>query len=289
MRMARGPPGPPGPRRRPPPSIRGGVVPGFEDDDEEDDYFDPNASPNVPMIDPDNFDMMSVTSRKNRKAAPPNQSQLRADPEMGAGPQAPNSSRASKWRPGFGRNRSSQIMHASIPGLHNDLMDDPLISMSSNRYANVDRAQMHAGSRANSLTTQHLDQLNGPGQMAGMSGPFPRRASQSPGQHPYTPSIRGGNGRPSPPNGMNGRPSPPDGMRAPVPRYPTGHGNAVAPQQVEQRVGVSALQPPKPKNVRSLTGSASNSAGSGDSLHDSTPSAHSSTSSLGPRPPIGVR
>ena len=92
-----------------------------------------------------------------------------------------------------------------------------------------------------------------------------------------------------PPNGMhsNGRPSPP-GMRQPVPRYPPGQGNAVAPQQVEQHAGVSNLYPPKgpvPKNVRSLTGSASASAASGDSQHiDSENSAHSSASSLTPRP-----
>jgi hypothetical protein len=80
-------------------------------------------------------------------------------------------------------------------------------------------------------------------------------------------------------------------VRAPVPRYPPGQGNTVAPQQVEQHAGVSALLPPKGfKNVRSLTGSASASAGSGDSANiDSEPSAHSSQSSLGPRAAIGVR
>ncbi len=91
----------------------------------------------------------------------------------------------------------------------------------------------------------------------GMNG-FPRRSSQSPGTS-TAPSMRGG-GRPSPPNSFpnghpnghtngqgpamaNGhrRPSPSDGVRQPVPRYPPGHGNAVAPQQVEQHVGVSAL------------------------------------------------
>ena len=73
-----------------------------------------------------------------------------------------------------------------------------------------------------------------------------------------------------------------------------GHGNAVAPQQVEQHAGVSNLYPPKiGPQVRSLTGSASASAESGDSgasaQLDSENSAHSSQSSLGPRPPIGVR
>ncbi|KAI0385240.1 ApbA-domain-containing protein [Hypomontagnella monticulosa] len=287
MRMRRGG-GPPvgGGRRRAPPVRNGGGGAMFDDDDEEDDYFDPNPGPVAPMIDPDNFDMMSVTSRKNRSKPPPSQSELRMNPEGPGGPPA----RSSRWRPGFSRNRSSQIMNAA-PGLHDNILDDPLMSFTSNRYGNVDRGQMQAGSRANSLTASHLHDLqNGPG----MSGPYPRRASQSPG-NPYSPSIRGGSGRPSPPNGFggpgpNGRPSPPDGVRQPVPRYPPGQGNMVAPQQVEQRVGVSSLQPPNAKTTRSLTGSASASAGSGESTHlGSEPSAHSSQSSLGPRPPIGVR
>lgn len=77
MRMRRGPPGP-GPRRGPP-SIRPGP---YDDDDEEEDYFDPASTPG-PMIDPDNFDMMSVTSRRNRKAPPPNAAQIRKNPEFG--------------------------------------------------------------------------------------------------------------------------------------------------------------------------------------------------------------
>ncbi|KAI0172505.1 ApbA-domain-containing protein [Hypoxylon sp. FL1284] len=288
MRMRRGGPPPPGPggRRRAPPSVRN--APMFDDDDEEDDYFDPNSAPSVPMINPDNFDMMSVTSRKNRSKPPPSQTELRMNPEGPGGGMGP---RGNRWRPGFGRNRSSQIMNAA-PNLHDNILDDPLMSFTSNRYGNVDRGQMQVGSRANSLTASHLHELqNGPG---GMSGPYPRRASQSPG-NPYSPSIRGVNGRPSPPNGFggpspNGRPSPPDGVRQPVPRYPPGQGNMVAPQQVEQRVGVSTLQPPNAKTTRSLTGSASASAESGESTHlGSEPSAHSSQSSLGPRPPIGVR
>ncbi|KAI2615376.1 ApbA-domain-containing protein [Hypoxylon sp. NC1633] len=288
LRIRRG--GPPPPqmtaRRRAPPVRNGGGA--FDDEDEEDDYFDPN--PIVPMIDPDSFDMMSVTSRKNRSKAPPSQTELRMNPEGPGGPGGGMAPRGNRWRPGFGRNRSSQIMN-SAPGLHDNILDDPLMSFTSNRYGNVDRGQMQAGSRANSLTASHLHELQtGPS----MSGPYPRRASQSPG-NPYSPSIRGGNGRPSPPNGFggpapNGRPSPPDGVRQPVPRYPPGQGNMVAPQQVEQRVGVSSLQPPNPKTTRSLTGSASASAESGESTNlGSEPSAHSSQSSLGPRPPVGVR
>ncbi len=293
MRMRRGPGGMgPGPRRGPPPSVRGD---GFDDDDDDDDFVDP--VPSGPMIDPDNFDMMSVTSRKNRKApsAPNSAAQFRKNPEYENGPPR------SRFRPSFGRNRSSQASQATmagVPVLHENIMDDPLLGFTSNRYGNVDRGAIHAGSRTNSLTAARLDELQysqGPPPM-GINGNGPRRSSQSPG-NPYSPSMRGGpSGRPSPPNGypgphMNGgRPSPPDGMRQPMPRYPPGHGNVVAPQQVEQHAGVSSLHPPMSKSTRSLTGSASASAGSGDSTHlDSEPSAHSSQSSLGPRPPIGVR
>jgi hypothetical protein len=290
MRMRRGPPPP---RRGPPPPMRNGGPGVYDDEDEGEDYFDPASAPPQAMVDPDNFDMMSVTSRKNRKGPGPSAAQFRKNPEHDNHPG--RNGGGGRFRPSYGRNRSSQIQ---APGVNDNILDDPMMGFTSNRYGNVDRGQMHQESRANSLTAARLDELQYGGGAAppgGMNGAFPRRASQSPG-NPYSPSIRGGNGRPSPPFGgmgaaplphPNGRPSPPDGMRQPVPRYPPGHGNAVAPQQVEQQVGVSALQPPKAKNIRSLTGSASASAGSGDST--SEPSANSSQSSLGPRAPIPVR
>ncbi|CAG8983311.1 hypothetical protein HYALB_00007439 [Hymenoscyphus albidus] len=294
MRMRRGGGGgggPRGPHRGPPtPSIRNGGHGGNGgfDDDDDDDYFDPADAPPLPQIDPDNFDMMSVTSRRNRKA--PSAQQIRKNPEFGDVP-TPRG-RGGFMRPGMPRNNrsSARIASAGIPGLHDNLMDDPLMGYSSNRYGLVDRAQIGMESRSNSLTAARLDELQYGGASPG-PGHRPRRASQSPG-HPFNPAMGRGGGRPSPPNGFgNGRPSPPGNMRQPVPRHPPGQGNSVAPQQVEQYAGVSALHPPKgPNNVRSLTGSASASAGSGDSANiDSEPSAHSSQSSLGPRPTIGVR
>lgn len=288
--------------RRPPPTHRGG----FDDDDDDDDYFDPMAArgPPPPQIDPDNFDMMSVTSRRTRKA--PSASQLRKNPEMG-GPTRQSQSFGS-GRPGMNRNRGSTRLIQDVPGLHDSLMNNPLMAYSSNRYGTVDRKMMGDESRTNSLTVARLNELQGAGNNAGMNGAYPtppttRRTSQSPG-NPFSPGGKAAR-RPSPPNDgymppngvqPNGRPSPPGMMRQPVPRYPPGQGNAVAPQQVEQHAGVSNLYPPKgpsSKNVRSLTGSASASAGSGDSgasaQIDSENSAHSSQSSLGPRPPIGVR
>lgn len=289
MRMRRGPPpghhGGPPPRRGPHPMRHSQQV--FDDDDDDDDYFDPAHAPSGPPIDADNFDMMSVTSRKNRKMPGPSPMQVRRNPEAD-GPHRGGGG-GGRFRPNFGRNRSSQIAHMPMP--NDNILEDPLMAYSSNRYGNVDRGTMNAGSRANSLTASRLEDMQfGPGGVPppGMNGAYPRRASQSPG-NPYSPSMRGGSGRPSPPNGfgppMNGRPSPPDGVRQPVPRYPPGQGNSVAPQQVEQHIGVSTLHPPK--NVRSLTGSASASAASGDL--DSDPSANSSQNSLQQRPPIGVR
>lgn len=293
MRMRRGPmgppPGPPGPRRGPPLRMPSAAV--YDDDDEDDDYFDANPGPPVPMIDPDNFDMMSVTSRKNRQhQAKPSAAQFRKNPEIDPAP-----SRTSRFRPSFGRNRSSQIV-SQAPSLHDNILEDPLMGFTSNRYGAVDRSAMQQESRANSITSQRMDDMawgpGAPGGPMGMNGAFPRRASQSPG---YAPSMRGGNGKPSPPNGLGGpvnggRPSPPNGVRQPTPQYPPGHGNAVAPQQVEQHAGVSNLNPSKKgKNVPSLTGSASASAGSGESTSLDTPSAHSSQSSLGAGPTIAAR
>lgn len=293
MRRGRGP----GPRGPPPPPSHMG---GFDEDDDEDDYFDPMASRGPgPMIDPDNFDMMSVTSRRNRKM--PSASQIRKNPEMaamsGMGGMPPPSGRSRNpfARPGMNKNRTSARIMAEVPGLHDSLMNNPLMGYSSNRYGDVDRGTMGAQSRANSLTAARLDEL----QQGGNYGAYPpmsRRTSQSPG-NPLSPGPRPV-GRPSPPNGYppngmapNGRPSPP-GMRQPVPRHPPGHGNAVAPQQVEQHAGVSNLYPPKSRpHVRTLIGtSAGSHSSSGASAQlDSENSAHSSQSSLGPRPPLGVR
>ena len=282
--------------RIPPPSHAGEF-----DEDSGEDFFDPMSSgpPPMPNIDPDNFDMMSVTSRRNRKA--PSASQLRQNPEMGNGP-PPRSRHGNFMRPGANRNRTSARLVSDAPGMHESIMANPLIGYSSDRYGGVDRSAI-GESRTNSLTTARLDELQqGPGYGGGGAyPPMNRRTSASPG-NPLSPRPSIGQ-RVSPngyPNGqmngqMNGRPSPP-AMRQPVPRHPPGHGNAVAPQQVEQHAGVSNLYPPKSgPQVRSLTGSASASAGSGESgdnsghLESSAPSAFSSSSSLPPRPPIGVR
>ena len=315
--------------RRPPPSKRGDVT--LDEDEDDDDFFDPMASraPSMAPIDADNFDMMSVTSRRNRKA--PSQSQIRRNPEnAGRG-----GGYGGGYRPGMNRNRASARLMQDVPGLHDSLMENPLMAYASNRYGTVDRKVMSEESRAGSLTRERLAELQGAGNNVGMNGAYPtppRRTSLSPGD-PFNQGRRT-SGRPSPPgadgymapHGMpmnggmngginggmhagmnggmngapNGRPSPP-GVRQPIPRHPPGQGNAVAPQQVEQRAGVSNSFPLKrlqAPQVRSLTGSASASAESGDSGAsppiDSEASAHSSQSSLAARrlpalPPMSAR
>ncbi|KAK2746518.1 hypothetical protein FQN57_003144 [Myotisia sp. PD_48] len=286
MQMRRGGGG----RRMPPPPSRDGY------DDDDDDYFEPMGPPRGPpgpQIDPDNFDMMSVTSRKNRKG--PSARDFRKNPEMGGGSSRPPSAFSRHF--GGGRHRASSRIVEEIPGLHDSLMNDPMMGYSSNRYGNVDRREMQNESRANSLTASRMNELG--------QGGFPpsRRTSQSPGNPPIS-AGRGGMGRPPPPNdayplpnghGPNGRPSPPGVMRSPVPRHPPGQGNAVVPQQVEQHVGVSnSYSLKRPPNVRNLTGSAiasaNTSAGSGDSLNiESGNSAQSSQSSLTPNHPAVFR
>lgn len=261
------------------------------DDDDDGDYFDPMAvGPVAPMVDPDNFDMMSVTSRRTRKV--PNAQQLR-NGDMGGG--LPSG----RGRNIFGRqkqqSRASTRIMGDMPGLHQDIMSNPMMGYSSNPYGTVDRHTLGAESRSNSLTAERLNEL----QQNGGGFPPGRRASQSPGNALISP--RPGQGR-SPSGGYEGamgpRSSPPGEMRAPMPRHPPGHGNAVAPQQVEQQAGVSnyPLRKAMPAQERSLTGSASASAGSGDSNRsariDMETSGHSSSSSLGPlhgRAPVGVR
>ncbi|EMC94420.1 hypothetical protein BAUCODRAFT_547797 [Baudoinia panamericana UAMH 10762] len=296
-------------RRRGPPPPPQAPRGGYDDDDDEEgaEYFDPMAGPQMPPGEVDNIDMMSVTSRRTRKA--PSASQLRNNPDGMNGP-AMRGGRGGWKRPSV-KNRTSAAMMAQMPNVHEELSNNPLMGYSSDRYGIVDRSNLGVESRSNSLTAERLNELHGPGGFGGPSpGSFPpmnRRGSQSPGnplspgqqRQPFRPSPPNGYGQPPPGPGMmsgpNGRPSPP-GMRQPVPRHPPGHGNHVAPQQIEEQTGVSNLYPPKHDRsgqVRSLTGSASASAGSGDSNRsaplDSEPSAHSSSSSLGPRPAVGVR
>jgi len=258
-----------------------------DEDDEEGDYFDPmaNGVPNAAVLD-DNFDMMSVTSRRNRKTPTSN-------PRF-QGPPRGNGGRALFSRQ---KNRTSATLMQDIPGVMDNIMDNGLMGYSSNRYGSVDRQTIgQESSRQNSLTQQRLEDIP----RGGPYGGFPqRRASQAAGNPmspggpmsaPMRPSPNGmGYGPPNgaqPSNGPNRRPSPPDAMK--MQRLPPGNDPYSMAAQAVSNPNLLKQRP----QVRSLTGSASASIGdtSGASANlDSEPSATSSQSSLGHRPPIGVR
>ncbi|KAJ5733090.1 Dehydrogenase multihelical [Penicillium manginii] len=272
MGMRRGPgpgPGGPGPGRRGPPPPR---APASVFDEEDEDYFDPMDTMAIPHIDPDQVDMMSMTSRRRKG---PSNTQFRKNPEMAAGGPAMHASRpssSSAFGRYFGRKRASDRAMADIPGLHDSLMDNPIWEISllvPTRKADV------TASLPGDPSQEHLV-------LALVALVVPAAMDLEWAAHPLcTTRIL------DPPGGppYNGHPSPPGNMRTPVPRHPSGQG-PVGPQQIEQHYGVSNSFPAKgpPKN-KSLTGSASASAESGDSGAsaniDSEVSAHSSQASLG--------
>lgn len=255
-----------------------------------DGYFNPMSGvPPVPPIDPDSVDMMSITSRRARRH--PSAAQMRRNPELCMNNSRPGSS-FSRYMGGGGRKSASDRIVQEIPSLHDSLLDNPMMSYSSDRFGAVDRRQLNAESRANSLTPSRAGDY--PPSIHGFP-PASRRNSQTTG-NPFGPPPGRGMGRPMPPNDPNlmpangvrrGQPSPPGNMRPPNPRYPSGPGNnsVVGPQQSEQPYGVSNPHHPAKSspNNKSLTGSASASAGSADSGNSANNqrSGHSSQASIG--------
>lgn len=258
-----------------------------EDDGDDDDYISTDMRP-MPQVDPDSIDMLSVTSRRNRKGPAPEKRQLRRDPEAYAN--RPPSS-FSKYFSGNRRKQASERIVEQMPTLHDTLWENPMMTYASNRYGNVDRSELQE-SRANSMTSNYM-----PPSMSR------RPSSHSPGA-PVTPRGMAPPSRPqlTQQDLYNGAPGP-----SPMPR-PSPNMSRVAsangqngsaynlpgtaveqPQQMNgmpAQAGVSSNFPNKPyPNVRSLTGSASASAGSGDSgsgnLDFNENSATSSQISLG--------
>jgi hypothetical protein len=263
----------------------------YGDDEEDDDFYVDSNPPPMPMVDVDNFDMMSVTSRRNRRL-PSASGQRNLGPDVPMQP-PPGRGRHSLFSRS-GRNRASaasaRLMN-DVPGLHDPITDNALMGYSSNRYGTVDRAAMTTTSRANSMTSR-MGAEDGPNYGAGAyppmsngaGGQMPRRMSTSPDDR--RPNGYGPRNGQSPPDhrGYRGGP-PPDGQfRQPFPKQQNGY-----PHQVEQHVSDGVRQPPMMKGVasntvRSTTGSASASldSGSGET------SAYSSSSSLEKRIPETV-
>lgn len=288
-----------------------------DDDDDSGDDFAPQG-PSGPPVDPDNIDMMSVTSRRNRRT--PNAASLKNNPH----PERPmvNSSRSSYGIfGGKGRGnkeRTSARMISDIPSLHQQITDDPLMAYSSNRYGVVDRKALADNSRANSMTGGHMQEgrsdfhgHGGPG-----SGLGPRRSSLNPGEArmnsqrppmpgPFSSAPGGGpyppmsGGRPPMPPNMPPSMSQQGGLttlRQPQPKYPNGHVISHVEQQAQNGVSQNLFKGSN-NAIRSLTGSASASADSGSSgLSGSNEFDHSaynsSSSSVERRNPglaVGVR
>lgn len=270
----------------------------FEDDEDEDDeddvYYDSGPAP--PPVDPDTIDMMSVTSKRNRRV--PSAGNLR---NMDAG-MAPTSrglrSSMANSRPAM-RNRTSARLVSEIPTLHDNILENPLMGYSSNRYGAVDRKMLHESSRANSLSAARLGDIRDDPAFSnlrggGGGGPYPGHGP-APGPRQGVPPPHMRNGTPGPgnyPPDMRGR-GPPQGPppRQAIPRYLPGTGDQPIPGHVDHHsydpVSQSHLNKRPPSNTnRSTTGSASASATSGDSgsgvsaLNDSGHSAYSSSSSL---------
>jgi Ketopantoate reductase PanE/ApbA C terminal len=216
------------PQQRPPPA-------GPYDGEDEGDYFDPMGGPagpggsGGPIM--EDVDMLSLTSR-HRKMPSGSFNQ--------AGMHGRNRSNVFA-----GKNRSTNRVMNEMPSPRDQILNNPtMMSLSSNRYGTVDRGMMEVESRHGSLTNERMADLSRA--HGGGVYPPPRRTSASPGN-----ALHGPGPRPSPPIGYpNRQPPGPNGlmhpsgsapvnMRQPLPRQPQGHGNAVAPQQVEQHVGVS--------------------------------------------------
>lgn len=291
----------------------------YDDDDDDDIYVE--APPPVPPIDPDNFDMMSVTSRRTRRL--PSTGNLRAAGiDQAAIPPTPNRTRHSvgQQRPSPRSRVTGRLMN-DVPGLHDPLADNPLMAYSSNRYGSVDRKMLSDSSRANSLTAQRMDDVTGMSVRGGGGGgaypPHPgqmpppnnRRTSTSPGDmrsNGYGPrpgypadqrNYRGTSGQHlngHMPNGNFPNGHPPGGqmpngqLRQPTPRYPEGQGLPQQVGQISDGVSQTNLLKGSPNNRdRSTTGSASASADSSGASGET--SAASSSSSLERRMVSAVR
>ncbi|KAF8540212.1 ketopantoate reductase PanE/ApbA C terminal-domain-containing protein [Trichophaea hybrida] len=280
----------------------------YGDDDDDDDFFvDPNQPP-MPTVNVDNFDMMSVTSRRNRRL--PSTGSVR-NPGSEIPMQPSRGGRHSIFNRNT-RNRASARLMNDVPGLHDPITDNALMGYSSNRYGTVDRKMITDNSRANSMTSQRGGVRDDPAFGGGAYPPMPnggsayppmpnggsayppmsRRLSTSPGDTRNSNGYGPRNGHPPDQRGYRG--GPPDGqIRQPIPKHAPGQNGF--PHQVEQHISDGVRQPsimkgPSGNQVRSTTGSASASLSndSGSASTGGETSAYSSSSSLEKRMPNGV-
>ena len=236
----------------------------MDGDEDEDDGRSQMGGSQRRLMTNDNVDMMSVTGRKSRnKASVPTNSQTRHAPFMGGDPNVSSGGRLMSLTGGRGKSRAGSALAVS-QATFDPLNENPLMGFTSNRYPGVDTRTLAANSRANSLTSQRMDDLGmGPGSrtasmMGGGGGAYPVMSRGPP--------PRGGG---MPPQAGRGRP-PPHHEYGP-PGISRGYHDPAA-------LAAPALPTKDPGKVRSTTGSASASSASFGGNGES----HSSSSSLEP-------
>lgn len=232
-----------------------------DDEDEDDGPVQGPGSQRQVMVN-ETFDMMSVTGRKARNKSLPSNTQIRKTPFMGGDPNPSGGGRLMSLTGGRSKSRAGSslgVSHATFDPLN----ENPLMGFTSNRYPGVDTRSIVASSRANSLTSQRMDELGmGPGRTASMMGPGGAYPSISRGPPPRGSSIPQQYGR--------GRPPPP-----PQEYAPQGMSRGY---QDPASLSAPGIPPKDPSKVRSTTGSASASSASLGGTGES----HSSSSSLEP-------
>jgi len=235
----------------------------MDDDEDEDDGRSQMAGSQRRLMTNDNVDMMSVTGRKSRnKGSLPTNPQTRNATFMGGDPNVSSGGRLMSLTGGRGKSRAGSAVGIS-QATFDPLNENPLMGFTSNRYPGVDTRTLAANSRANSLTSQRMDEL-------GM-GPGSRTASLMGGGGAYPimsrgPPPRGGG---MPPQASRGRPPPPHDYGPPG--ISRGYHDPAA-------LAAPALPAKDLGKVRSTTGSASASSASLGGNGES----HSSSSSLEP-------
>ena len=231
----------------------------MDDDEEEDDSrSQANISQRSLMMTGDNFDMMSMTGRKSRNK--------QVSGSMRGKEPYPGDSNGGRMMSLTGRSKGrSGSMIAASQATFDPLNGNPLMGFTSNRYPGVDTRTLAANSRANSLTSQRMDEMGmgpGAGRTASLLG--------GPGAYPVT--SRG----PPPGRGPMMMGGPP-GRGRPLPSQ---HGGMDYGSRGYHDPGALApgLPPKDPAKIRSITGSASASSASLGGNGES----HSSSSSLEP-------
>lgn len=224
--------------------------------DDDEDESESRVAPR-PHIQGENFDMMSLTGRRARKQQQTSAALRGKAPFFGGDTNTmSNGGRLMSLTRNKGRSASVMSQAQFDP-----LNENPLMGFTSNRYPGVDTRTLAASSRANSLTSQRMDELGmGPG-----AGRTASMLNSSGYQRGPPPSGRGG---PMMPHGPSGRGRPP----AP---HSTDYGGPAPSRGYHD----GPMLPPKDSaKVRSTTGSASASSASLGGNGES----HSSSSSLEP-------